>query len=89
LVVVVVLVVDFWNDFDIVKLDALVVVQQDVVVDAVVGNNLRVVGVVAIPIVAVMRCVQVVEIDLNEEFVHIHHKANILLLLIVPAIRRE
>ena len=75
-----VLVVDFWNDFDIVKLDALVVVQQDVVVDAVV---------VAIPIVAVMRCVQVVEIDLNEEFVHIHHKANILLLLIVPAIRRE
>ena len=77
-----VLVVDFWNDFDIVKLDALVVVQQDVVVDAVVG-------VVAIPIVAVMRCVQVVEIDLNEEFVHIHHKANILLLLIVPAIRRE
>ena len=84
-----VLVVDFWNDFDIVKLDALVVVQQDVVVDVVVGNNLRVVGVVAIPIVAVMRCVQVVEIDLNEEFVHIHHKANILLLLIVPAIRRE
>ena len=85
----VVLVVDFWNDFDIVKLDALVVVQQDVVVDAVVGNNLRVVGVVAIPIVDAMRCVQVVEIDLNEEFVHIHHKANILNLLIVPAIRRE